>query len=277
MLDFVRAEIRDRVSFALPSSESALSKTSRADDYQAAMRWLGVNAGQDAINAVIETTVLCARKPNAPKEFAHNGQAADWDIPIGTVALGELVARGGERFPGPILTTNFDPLISLAIRNAGGHAGRRVITADGTLASSAEDDICTIVHLHGFWRDSDTLHTQAQLTNPRPKLKASLQRLLQQRTLIVTAYGGWDNVFTKALVELMNDEQAPLDVLWCFYESTHAEVEARFEKLLTAVSPAILVNRFRAFGGIDCHGIFAEILSSLRRMSPASATVAISP
>ncbi len=75
-----------------------------------------------------------------------------------------------------------------------------------------------MVHLHGFWRDFDTLHTQAQLTNPRPKLAKSLQRLLEKRTLIVAAYGGWDDFFTRALIELMNDEQAKLDVIWCFYQ-----------------------------------------------------------
>lgn len=275
MLDFVRAEVCDRASFALPALpqfESALSGKTGADAYQAAMKWLGANAGQDAINDVIAKAVLQARKSGASKlTTGIDGQPDEWDIPSGTSGLAELVTRGGEKFLGPILTTNFDPLVSLAIRKSGGRAGRRVLSADGTLAGAAEDEpgICNVIHLHGFWRDSDTLHTQAQLTNPRPKLKASLQRLLvvQQRTLIVAAYGGWDDVFTQALVELMNDEQARLDVIWCFYESDPVTVEERYGKLLKAVSPAIVLNRFRPFGGIDCHSIFTEILSTLRRMS----------
>ena len=39
------------------------------------------------------------------------------------------------------------------------------------------DDIpksINVVHLHGFWEDSDTLHTPKQLTTKRPQLKSSL-------------------------------------------------------------------------------------------------------
>lgn len=272
MLDFVRAEIRERAAFALEQFESALSGKDGADAYQAAMKWLGVNAGQDAVNEVIAKAVLQARKPTAGEcPAGSDGQPDDWNIPAGTTALAELVTRGGDRFLGPILTTNFDPLISLGIRKSGGRASRRVLTADGTLAGSAEDEpgVCSVIHLHGFWRDSDTLHTQAQLTASRPRLKASLQRLLvaQRRTLIVAAYGGWDDVFTQALAELMNDEQAQLDVIWCFYENEPDQVEQRYGKLLHDMKPAIVLNRFRPFGGIDCHTIFTEILSTLRGMS----------
>jgi hypothetical protein len=280
MLDFAREEIRQRIAFALPNFEAALPKTSDADDYQAAMRWLGIRAGQDAVNDVIAKAVLQARKAGVGDLPAgKDGEPDGWNIPIGTTGLGELVTRGGEKFLGPILTTNFDPLISLAIRKSGGRAGRRVLTADGTLAGAAEDEdgICNVVHLHGYWRDSETLHTQAQLTNPRPKLKASLQRLLvaQKRTLIVAAYGGWDDVFTESLVDLMNDEQAKLDVIWCFYENDPVKVEQKYSKLLKAVAPAIVLNRFRAFGGIDCHSIFTEILSTKRGMSSPTAVAPV--
>lgn len=272
ILAFVRDEIRGRAAFALPNFETALSGKTGGDAYQEAMKWLGSKMGQDAINDVIKTAVLKARKAGVgepPK--GKDGEPDDWDIPIGTAGLAELTARGGEKFLGPILTTNFDPLVSLAIHKAGGHAVRQVLTGDVTLVGAAADNsgICPVVHLHGFWRDSDTLHTQAQLTNPRPKLAKSLQRLLQRRTLIVAAYGGWEDFFTKALIELMNDEQAPLDVIWCFYEADADKVKAKHGKLLAALEPAIVMNRFRAFGGIDCHSIFGEILSTMRGMSPA--------
>jgi hypothetical protein len=281
VLEIVREEIRSRAAFALPRFETALAGKWGGDAYQEAMKWLGKNAGQDAINDVIESAVLRARKVGVSDPASGtDGEPADWNIPIGTTGLAELAARGGEKFLGPILTTNFDPLVSLAIRKAGGRAGRRVLTADGTLAGAAEDEpgICNIVHLHGFWRDSDTLHTQAQLTNPRPKLTKSLQRLLQRRTLVVAAYGGWDDTFTQSLVDLMNDEHAALDVIWCFYESDPTKVKDVHGKLLAAVEPAIVMNRFRAFGGIDCHSIFGEILSTIRGMALApTAPSVVSP
>src|ERR1041385_7409417 len=62
MLDFVRAEIVARASIALPQFESAVKGRIGADAYQAAMKWLGVNAGQDAVNEVVAKAVLQARK-----------------------------------------------------------------------------------------------------------------------------------------------------------------------------------------------------------------------
>jgi hypothetical protein len=272
-IELVRAEILDRADFALPRFEAELSGKTGGDAYQKAMKWLGKSAGQDAINHVIKTAVLKARKRGVGEPLDDtDGQPDEWNIPLGTVSLGEMVAGRNERFLGPVLTTNFDPLISLAVRRAGGLSARRVLTADGNLGGAEVDEpgICTVVHLHGFWR-SDSLHTHAQLTKPRPKLTKSLQRLLRRRTLIVAAYGGWDDVFTQALVELMNDEQAPLDVIWCFYEADAAKVKEKHGKLLAAVEPAIVMNRFRAFGGIDCHSIFGDILSTLKGMSPPAA------
>ena len=280
MLELVRAEILDHRPAALEAFEKHIRDKTGADAYQSAMNWLGRNAGQDAVNEVIANAVLKARKPGAPSLLAgSDGQPEDWIIPAGTNDLAALVARGGDTFLGPILTTNFDPLISLAIRDWGGRANRRVLVADGNLAGAAEDEqgVCSIIHLHGFWRESDTLNTQAQLTSLRPKLKASLQRLLvtQKRTLIVAAYGGWDDVFTTALIELMNDEQAQLDVIWCFRESDSDKVEQRYGNLLASMKHAIMLNRFRPFGGIDCHTIFAEIHSTLQK-EKAPAVVASS-
>ncbi|KAF0215358.1 MAG: hypothetical protein FD174_4155 [Geobacteraceae bacterium] len=276
VLELIRDEIRSCAAKALPRFEAALNGKTGGDAYQEAMKWLGRNISQDAINDVIKAAVLKARNASAPELTSGDGNHVDWSIPDGTANLGELVARESERFIGPILTTNFDPLISMAVQSFGGQTGRYVLTADGTVSGPTVDGICTVIHLHGFWRDSDTLHTQVQLTNPRPKLTKSLQRLLQGRTLIVAAYGGWDDVFTSALVDLMNDEQAPLDVIWCFWENDADRVKERYGKLLDTVKPAIVMNRFRAFGGIDCHSIFGEILAEVRSTDPAVAAASIS-
>ena len=53
-----------------------------------------------------------------------------------------------------------------------------------------------IVHLHGYWRGSDTLHTPAQLTTRRRRLTASLQRLLTRHSVVVISCGGWDPSLT---------------------------------------------------------------------------------
>lgn len=278
VLDFVREEIRATAISELSRFETAITGKASADAYQTAIRWLQGNLTQDAVNRVVQKAVLQARAPGAADTFELDGDPSDWHLPAGTRQLAHLTCRQSERFPGPILTTNFDPLISRAIYDTGGRPRLRVIDSDGGLSRDVEIEpgVSEVVHLHGYWRGSDTLHTPAQLTGARPKLKASLQKLLQQRTLIVAAYGGWDDVFTRALENLLNSDEAQLNVLWCFYDSDAAVVEARYQGLLERVAPAITRGRFLTYGGIDCHSIFAEIADFAPR-TPSTVSLAASP
>lgn len=195
----------------------------------------------------------------------RDGTAADWFLPPGTRQLAGLVCGCTDRVWGPILTTNFDPLLRLAIAEAGGQTYPRVMNGDGWLAGNSEVDrnSTQVVYLHGYWRDSDTLHTPAQLSSPRPQLRHSLQNLLRGHKLLVVAYGGWDDIFVHSLLDLLNNNEAKIDVLWCFWDSDPARVQASHEALLRSMQPAVIRQRFRAFGGIDCHDIFGSIAESL--------------
>ncbi|EYF06769.1 hypothetical protein [Chondromyces apiculatus] len=75
-----------------------------------------------------------------------------------------------------------------------------------------------MVHMHGYWYGTDTLHAPLQLGQERPQLRASLARLLTGRTLVVLAYGGWDDIFTRTLRDVSADQGAYPDALWCFYD-----------------------------------------------------------
>jgi hypothetical protein len=231
--------------------------------YQIAMKRLFEIGGVSGVKDLIRRAVLAARKPGAP-ELAEgtDGNPDDWNIPPGPKGLAELVSRGGYRFTGPILTTNFDPLISLAIEKDGAQAIPIPLDKDGAISMKTVDaKYKQVVHLHGFWRQADSLHTQTQLTQPRPQLKASLKRFLDEHSLIVAAYGGWDDVFTTTFVEAMDDLDAKLDILWCFHETDAEDIEEKHAGLIKRIRPAIIAGRFRAFGGIDCHTIFSEILN----------------
>jgi hypothetical protein len=271
MLDIARDEIRTRVAARLPSFEDAIHGKSSGEAYQAAMLWLNGNLLQDGVNRVVEKAVRFARKSGAEPKFSCDGQACDWNLPPGTEQLAALVCRDRERFPGPILTTNFDPLLSLAIESCGAKPHLRVIQADGGLAQNVKRTGETeVVHLHGFWRDSDTLHSPAQLTAPRPRLKDSLKEILRQKTLIVAAYGGWDDVFATALAEVAVDDSAQVNVLWCFRDTDAANIERDYFKLFERVQPAITRGRFITYSGIDCHSIFGEIAAALPPAPTAS-------
>lgn len=264
MLDIARDEIRTRVAARLSSFEEAIRGKYGGQAYQAAMLWLNGNLLQDGVNRVVEKAVRLARKSGSEPKFSCDGQACDWNLPPGTEQLAALVCRDRERFPGPILTTNFDPLLSLAIESCGAKPHLRVIQADGGLAQNVKRTGETdVVHLHGFWRDSDTLHSPAQLTAPRPRLKDSLKEILRQKTLIVAAYGGWDDVFATALAEVAVDDSAQVNVLWCFRDTNAADIERDYAKLFERVQPAITRGRFVTYSGIDCHSIFGEIAAAL--------------
>lgn len=270
MLDLVRDEIQSRIPSEIADFEAAIYGKSGGEEYQTAISWLRGRLLQEGVNNIVRRAVLRARKGGASTTFSGDGDYTDWDFPTGVRQLAKLVVHEAERFPGPILTTNFDPLISLAIEESGGRAARRVVDSDGGIAraSEIEPGSTQVVHLHGYWRDSDTLHTRAQLTTGRPKLEASLRRVLQQRALMVFAYGGWDDVFSAAFADLLNDESAQINVLWCFHENDQTIVEARYKRLLERVAPAISRGRFNAYGGIDCHLICAAISEASRGATP---------
>lgn len=255
--DLVRAKLPNRVS----DFEVAIKVAAGADAYQAAMKWIHGSLLQKGVNEVIRTAVMKTRLPGTRTDFQGDGEPADWYLPKGAKTLAELLVRGGERLPGPVLTTNFDPLLSLSIRAMGGHRRLRVIDTDGNLPYDVEADPgeIDVIHLHGYWQGANTLHTPAQLTSARPKLMASLRRLLQQRTLVVVAYSGWDDVFTRALVDVLQDAEAQVAVLWCFRESDSAVVQARYSSLLQKAQAAITSGALHLYGGIDCHSIFGDI------------------
>lgn len=278
MLAFVRDEVAAKAPAESVRYDTDFNGATAADKYQTAIRWLQGNLGQDAVNRVIERAVKNARRNEAAPQFVGDGEPGEWLFPMGTRDLANLIVTENKKFTGPILTTNFDPLLSLAIEGSGGHANIRVLDSDGSAGRSVESKAGSvqIVHLHGFWRGSDTLHTVTQLTSARPKLKASLQSLLRAHTLVVAAYAGWDDVFTDALASLLDDDEAKVNILWCFYESDPVVISTRYARLISRVQPAIRRGRFLAYGGIDCHSIFSE-MSTPRAASAPAARAAKSP
>lgn len=264
----------------LAEFEATVKGLSGPDAYQAAMRFVHGRMTQSGVNDVIRRAVLKARLPSAPADFQGDGQPIDWYLPKGAKGLAELLVKSNERFIGPLITTNFDPLLSMSIRALGGHRKLTVIDTDGRLPSAVETDPgeIDVVHLHGYWRGGNTLHTPTQLTSERPKLAASLRRLLQQRTLVVVAYSGWDDVFTRALVEVLQDAEAQVTVLWCFRESDSAIVQAKYGSLLSKAQAAITSGALHLYGGIDCHSIFGDISKALQAAEVAPpAQVLVSP
>lgn len=140
MLDIAKQLVRTKLPNRVADFEATIATAAGADAYQAAMKWIHGSLLQRGVNEVIRTAVLKTRLPGTRNDIQGDGEPVDWYLPKGTRNLAELLVRGGERFPGPILTTNFDPLISLSIRAAGGRRRLRVIDTDGNLPYEVEAD-----------------------------------------------------------------------------------------------------------------------------------------
>ncbi|WP_420455794.1 SIR2 family protein [Rubrivirga sp.] len=245
----------------LPETEDA------GEMYRAAMGWWGDEGGGiPRINQIVRRAVMraCLNPEALGDPPTGDGAPDDWYLPRGVRDLAALVRSGEEKFAGPILTTNFDPLLELAIQAEGGLSIPESIDyRDGSIREFSPEEQ-PVIHLHGFWRKSDTLNTAPQLGTERPKLTRSLERLLRHRRLVVVSYGGWNDVFTRALIKLIQTEGLEVDVVWGFYEDDPETIERKYADLIEGVRPEI-GNRFKAYGGVDAHTVFGEMVGHVRK------------
>ena len=243
--------------------------------YQAAFRHLQRTRGQDLANAIIRRCVLQARVPSSRFPQVHQDIAEGatelcrdlerdlegWHLPPAVRALGQLLAGGGAA-RSLVLTSNFDPLVTVSVHRAGGRAFTTALHSDGGFAA-IDGQGTLIVHFHGDWFRSDTLHTPAQLGQDRPRLAASLAQLLSARTLVVLGYGGWDDIFTRSLVQVIRGELAPVDVLWTFYGGDADRLAGEYAGLLANLAPGIERARVMLYKGIDAHAFLPRLAAAL--------------
>jgi hypothetical protein len=259
---------------ALERFEKALAEQP-TQRYQAAFRHLQRTRGQDLANAIIRRCVLQARvaSPQFPQVHAEIGEAAElcrslehdlegWHLPPAVKALGRLLAGTPAAARPIVLTSNFDPLITVSVHRAGGRAFTTALHSDGGFAA-IDGQGTLVVHFHGDWFRSDTLHTPAQLGQDRPRLAASLAQLLGSRTLVVLGYGGWDDIFTRSLVQVIRGELAAIDVLWTFYGDDEAALQREHAGLLGNLAPGIERARVMLYKGIDAHAFLPRLADAI--------------
>jgi hypothetical protein len=189
VIDLIRTEFdgTDQIS----EFDKFLADHQHENPYQLAFTFLLGRRGQQAANEVIKRAVWRARKPlvasDTAQAFSPTAATSDeacqsldtdyegWVLTRGLTALGGLLSGYPDRFGRSILTTNFDPLLEVAIGITGGHYFRTVLHRDGNLGQT-QGPGCHVIHLHGYWYGSDTLHTPRQLNQPRPRLGEDIER-----------------------------------------------------------------------------------------------------
>ena len=263
----------------------AIESAANNKKYQTAFSFLQGRLGQSVANGIVRRAVLAARLTDpavtadlssAPDDYFRTLEFdSQWMINPGVESMGKLITHYPHRFGRTLLTTNFDPLIEIGIRRAGGQFFKTMLQADGDLTQT-EASGCHIVHLHGYWYGSDTLHTTRQLQQPRPHLRTSLALLLRNKLIAICGYSGWDDVFTDALVELMRDDSAKPEILWCFHKKDPTVDHSLAQRLAHGLSR----GRISLYEGVDCNLLFPELYSawqSLEQESPLPALIPTNP
>lgn len=281
-LDIVRQRVAKSGDAVREAFERELTGASAQDQYQRAMGFVYRTLGADAVADIVREGVLRARKPGAtPLDPAteFDGRPDDWELTRGQLGLARVIDSAPTLFPGPVFTTNFDPLIELALRKHNFGAKTDSIHLDGSIDSPVKSSMTEIdvFHLHGFWRQTATLHMPQQLEGERTKLLGSLQRHLNKTHLVVMAYGGWDDIFTTAIANCLNDAGFSGEVSWCFYGSDRAAIEAENAVLFDKFHSGTLQGRIAFYCGIDCHTFFDDLGDALGVAASAASATDTSP
>ena len=279
----IEGKFRNLDSFSI-IEEELKDITSEPGKYQAAMKTLLECEGQDELNSVIKDAVLQARLDQKTTflDVDLNVEALEadfnnWATNKGLDYLAKLYTTHKHSFNPVILTSNFDPLIEIALNKNSVPVETVILNHDGKFDNIVRhgNPVVSVVHFHGYWRGSDTLHTVKQITRQRPQLKGSLRTLLSDSVVLVIGYGGWDDVFTRTLIEVINEDQSKMNVLWTFYSADEPNINFQNEILLKKLEPS-LEQRVVLYKGIDCHDFFPKLYNELNPTTVATSVVKVS-
>ncbi|MYM54937.1 P-loop NTPase [Thalassovita mangrovi] len=281
-IELIRKRVAAEGSSYSEDLEKRLEGAGAAGQYQAAMSFVYTVFDADVVSEIVQDAVLSARKPGSPvldPTADFDGDPNDWDLSRGQRGLAHLVKLDPNRFPGPVFTTNFDPMIGLALQQQGIRYRPYTIPLEGSLnapISVARDEV-NIFHLHGYWRNSPTLHSPEQLEAKRQQLQASLEKHLNQTNLVVMAYSGWDDIFTSALANCLSTDTFSGTVTWCFYGNSPAEIREQNAALFEKFKGGIQQGRITFFHGVNCHTFLDELIADLGFDTPTRSAIESSP
>ncbi|MCW2308874.1 SIR2 family protein [Rhodobium gokarnense] len=254
-------------SFDLPqASQSGQASENYCSLYELAIRRLGPVAADNLLaKGILESGVY--RGPRFKNAFYMDDddkldmekREADWNISDSLLSIARMTLDYGTLFSNRILTPNFDPLLEIAFRRC----GATPITINGALDTplpiNGVEDGPLIVHLHGFWRSTDQLHTRHQLLRTRPKVGERIREIIQATEVAVFGYGGWEDVFMKTYIEQVLQLDKRPQLIWATFSDKRPEA-----------LPKELEDEFQlnTYPGIDIHRFFPSLEATLRRDYP---------
>ncbi|MEV6727652.1 SIR2 family protein [Streptomyces sp. NPDC051364] len=237
--------------------------------YQSAAAVLTKQAGEPTVMRAIRTAVLqacpdvperdvaeVARDEERCREYARTG---NWIVPRGYQQFAQFFKSLSGRVRGPIITTNFDPLIEIALGQVGIPAVPIPVPTDTAPAIGQLNETIAypVLHIHGYWTGQATSNVPTRITSARPGLDDLLRRLLTNSVVLVVGYSGWLDSFMRSLRSQILDNKADLleaEVLWAAYETDAASVASG------ALSDFVGAPGFTLYLGVDGHELFTDEL-----------------
>ncbi|WP_344441462.1 SIR2 family protein [Kitasatospora nipponensis] len=237
--------------------------------YQSAAAVLTKQAGEPTVMRAIRTAVLqacpdvrqedvakVARDEERCRDYARTG---NWLIPRGYRRFAQFFASLSGRARGPIITTNFDPLIEIALGQAGIQAVPIPIPTDTAPAMGQLNEAIAhpVLHIHGYWTGQASSNVPTRITSARPGLDDLLRRLLTNSVVLVVGYSGWLDSFMRSLRSQVLDNKADLldaEVLWAAYETDAAAVTSG------TLGDFVGAPGFTLYLGVDGHELFTDEL-----------------
>ncbi|MCG9540162.1 SIR2 family protein [Vibrio parahaemolyticus] len=230
------------------------------EKYQQSFGLIAGLLGPDSVNEIIHRVI----KSNEDEEGKQR-------IPQGVKDFVAGIKEGNFKVNN-IITTNFDTLLEEEFENQGILVNSVSIVADSYI-NDTPNGLINIIHLHGIWNNGDSMHTRNQLQLARSRIESSLQNLLSDQTVVIMAYSGWEDSFTRSLATTVINNKSNYDLLWCFFEQNEAVIEKHQQELFQKLSEAISRGRIYFFNGIDCNSVFAKLstISELKKKEMQSA------
>jgi hypothetical protein len=227
-------------------------------------------AAPDPMESPLATHGLGQRVERGVGEGVENDRFS-WQLPRGVEALGHLLAQIPEAFDHRVLTTNFDPLLEIAIRSARGRAVSLPLDQRGAFGGAGgTDGAVRVFHLHGFWRP--TLHVRGpQLLHDPTRLAenklliAAVADLIRGDTVCVIGSSDWAGTLTAAIAAA--GRIRPVRVLWALNDPDAAGALTTAERLREATGLPV-----ECFPGVDSERLFPALAERAQVPVPPRAT-----
>lgn len=242
---------------------------SDADYYQEVIRMLNKGWGPDRFKRIVQAAILSAYNgrvtydPNQIRDEDCEACEQDldsWNIHPSLDALAHLIRDLPDRFHPLVLTTNFDPLIEIALRKAGLRVVSFSAERDGFSRQSDAQGVI-VYHLHGSWRGTRMLSTGGELARDRKSVKRELADLMREHWIVTMAYSGWNDIFMKELLPMIRHELGQeSNVVWTTYGGRLPET--------LPDDVRTLIEEDGVFHGIDCRDFLPALRQEWEELRP---------